>query len=170
MPKVKEATKSLSEVKGLLSDLGVLGVEGLELVWKKSCAKLPAWAVPLESGRCNSCYFAGGLYLQCKDKATVGDFCKDCANSCETEGRPQNGIYSERINPNPERFPDGWRTESGRAAITWMTHLDKLGLTREDGEDILRSRGIEKIPDSEWETKKMKKTRRSSTVSDTSSE
>lgn len=170
MPGIKK--KSLGEVRELLESRGI-STEGLELSWKKSCVNLPAWAVPLElGGRCKGCDKAGDLYLQCKAKAMSGkDFCEKCLNSCETENRPENGIYSERINPETERFPDGWRTENGKAAITWMTHLDKLGLTREDGEDILRSRGIEKIPDSEWIMKeKGRRGRRLSTVSDSSSE
>ena len=163
--------KSLSEVKKLLDEEGV-SCEGLGLNWKKSCVNLPAWAVPLAEGQCKGCEKAGDLYLQCKKKGLSGkDFCEKCTNSCETENRPENGIYSERINPDSERFPDGWRTESGKAAITWMTHLDKLGLTREDGEAILRSRGVEKIPESESKTKeKGRRGRRLSTVSDSESE
>ena len=164
--------KSLGEVRELLNSMGCGMVQGLELNWAKSCVTLPAVVVSEVLGRCGGCEPAGGLYLQCKKKALVGkNYCDKCENSCETENRPENGIYSERINPPKDRFPNGWRTESGKAAISWMCHLNKQGLSREDGEDILRKHNIEKLQEEEWVMKeKGRRGRRVSTVSDSSSD
>ena len=149
--------------------MGELGLSssGVELAWKKSEVRLPAVCMRLDESLCVGVSVAGGLYLQCsRKKVGAGSlFCNVCSNSCLRENRPRNGIYSERISV------EDWRTEEGKGPKSWLTYLKEMGLCRKDGEDILRKHGIKKINDKEWEEKKQgRRGRRSSCVSDTSSE
>ena len=159
--------KTLSEVEKLLLGLGV-SAEGIGKAWKKSEVKLPACAQEVLEGGCLGCEVSGGLYIQCQKKVKNGkSLCTVCENSCESENRPKNGLFLERIKIGE----DVWRTEEGREALSWHQYLLNMGLTREDGEEILRERGIDTLPDEEWKMKpKAKRGRRSSTVSDSSSE
>ena len=75
----------------------------------------------------------------------------------------ENGLYEERVSV------ENWRSEDGKEPKTWMKYLQERGLTKEDGEEFLKSKGIESIPDSEWIVK-TRRGGRGRSVSDTSSE
>jgi hypothetical protein len=166
-------TKSVREVMKLLSSLGV-STEGVEKGWLMSEVLLPACVVGVVEGGCQGCMVKNGLYLQCTNsmkKSTGGVLCGKCELSCLTEGRPKHGLYSERLNPLKERFTDGvWRTEEGKEGTSWHQYLLNMGLSREDGEKILRDKGIDLLSDKEWELKERKKRGRQRTVSDSSSD
>ena len=156
--------KSLESVLKMLT-----GVEGkvlseLSKSWALSDVKLPAMAVVFCEGKCSGCTKSGGLYLQCVRKCVNGvKFCKTCVDSFVEEGRPKNGLYEERVSV------ENWRSEDGKEPKTWMKYLQERGLTKEDGVEFLKSKGIESIPDSEWIVK-TRRGGRGRSVSDTSSE
>lgn len=159
-----KSKKSLSCVLKMLS-----GVEGkilsdLSKKWVLSDVKLPACAVEFCEGKCRGCTNSGGLYLQCGRKCVQGmNFCKTCVESFVEEGRPKNGLYAERVSV------ENWRSEEGKEPKSWLKYLQERGLTKEDGEEFLKSKGIESIPDREWIVKK-RGGGRGRSVSDTSSE
>ncbi len=105
------------------------------------------WCVNGGVGSCNGLCKAKGLYLRCmKEDDMKGGFCKGCRSSFrEEEGRPLNGLWSERGNEN-------WKPPNGGKVKTWGMYLKGKGLTKEDGLKILKMHGIEetKIPESEW--------------------
>ena len=167
---MKTRGKSVREVLELLKELGVR-TEGVESAWLKSEVNMPACVVGLVEGGCHGCEKRGGLYLQCSKRVKSENLCGSCGNSCLTENRPKNGLYSERLNPSSERFTDGvWRTEEGKEALSWHQYLLNIGLNRKDGEEILRKKEINSLPDKEWEVKSKKQRGRKRTVSDSSSE
>lgn len=163
--------KSVQEVSKLLISLGI-EAEGLMKAWQKSEVRLPACAQEALEGGCLGCEVSGGLYLQCTKPVKKEGMCTVCYRSCQSGNRPKNGLWSERVDVPQERFTDGvWKNEEGRQAMPWLQYLLNMGLSKEDGEEILRERGIDSLPDKEWEEKpKARPGRRASTVSDTSSE
>ena len=171
MPRASGIKKSCEEVMKLLNSLGVKG-EGLEKAWRRSEVRLPACVQETLEGGCIGCEVSSGLYLQCSKAVKKEGRCTVCFRSCQTENRPKYGLWSERLDVPRDRFTDGvWRTEEGKEATSWLQYLLNMGLSRKDGEEILRERGIESLPDKEWEEKpKAKRGRRPSTVSDSSSE
>tara|TARA_A100001011_G_C14196759_1_gene793854 strand:- start:215 stop:1261 length:1047 start_codon:yes stop_codon:yes gene_type:complete len=78
-----------------------------------------------------------------------------------SDGRPKHGIFAERIGD------EHWRTDEGKAPITFMQYLKKKGMTRADGEEFLGER-VSDLPEYEW--KLPTRGRRGSAASDTSSE
>ena len=167
--------KSLTEVLSLVRSAGINLEAGVEAsfakCWKMSLLSLPACALEVNSCGCQGICKADGLYLQCSRKVDKNGFCKWCENNMVSEGRPKTGLISERVSVPRERFSDGvWRTEEGKKAITWMQYLKKKGLSREDGEKFLESKGVDSLPDSEWELPVVRRGRRSAAASDTSSE
>ena len=123
---------------------------------------LPAWCDESKDG-CGGCVKAGGLYLRCGKKLVEGsNWCKTCYKNLESSEMPKHGVFSERISV------ENWRPPCKVAPITWMDYLVKQGVSREEGESLLNGK---KIPDSEWEiTPKGRRSKFSSSVSDTSSE
>lgn len=167
--------KSLTEVLSLVRSAGIVLDGDLEAsfakCWKMSNLSLPACVVGRDSCGCGGICKADGLYLQCTRKVDKNGFCKWCENNMVSEGRPKTGLIEERLDVPRERFVDGvWRTEDGKKAITWMQYLKKKGLIREDGEKFLASKGVDSLPDSEWELPVVRRGRRSAAASDTSSE
>jgi len=152
--------KSLECVLKLLSS--DVNKEEFKKAWKLSTLELPA-CVMLGSveDQCGGCVRGSGLYLRCKRLVVGKLMCKKCENSCQEEGRPRQGLWSERIEVLK------WSDEMGRTPITWMEYLKKNGLSRADGEEFLKEKEILNMPESEWELKGKKKR---TAVSDTSSE
>lgn len=167
--------KSIQEVLSIVRDAGITMSAEKESefakCWQISNLELPACAREVSSCGCQGLCIAGGLFLQCTRKVHEGGFCKWCINNMVEEGRPKTGLIEERVSVPRERFTDGvWRTEEGKGAITWMQYLKKKGLTREDGEKFLASKGVESLPDEEWALPVVRRGRRSAAASDTSSE
>jgi hypothetical protein len=135
----------------------------LSKAWALSDVKLPACASVEMEEKCSGCTKSSGLYLQCERKKVNGTaFCKGCIESFVEEGRPKNGLYKERLSV------ENWRSNEGKEPKSWMKYLQESGLSKEDGLEYLKSKGIESIPEKEWIVKKRGSRGRS--VSDTSSE
>ena len=148
--------KTEKEVLALLSSAGIkMNVsEEVEFMkcWKMSLLCLPACAVEVNREGCSGLCKGEGLYLQCRRKVDNVDFCKWCENNMCSEGRPKGGLIGERVSVPLDRFPGGeWHTEDGKKALTWMQYLKKKGLSRSDGEKFLVSKGVDSLPDKEWE-------------------
>ena len=147
--------KMLKEVLGILPD----GVDVGEFSrrWRLTNLELPACGRVTISGGCLGVVMNNGLYTQCKSKVCENGFCRRCINSFVEEGMPKLGLWSERMEKKD------WRTTDGRKPITYMQYLKKMKMTREDGEEFLRSKDVDvnKIPASEWElpTKRRGRTR-----------
>jgi len=84
---------------------------------------------------CNGLTLSSGLYLQC-EKKTKG-LCKKCSK----------GLYGN----SSERGNLGWKAPNGKKPLTWIQYLKKKKLTKEDGLEILKLHGIEKIDEKEWD-------------------
>ena len=154
--------KGAAEVVALMGLVGDDAVR-LEVLWRRSELKLPASALGVcGNGQCQGVKVCGGLYLQCKLKATSGDYCKVCVGSFISDGRPKHGIITERLSL------ENWTTDEGKSGITWMQYLKKNGYTREEGEEVASDRGVT-ILDREW-LMPSRKGRRGCGASDTSSE
>ncbi len=167
---MKTKTKTLCEVLSMMSSLGV-EMEGGRLahMWKLSELELPACAVGLNREGCMGCRKANGLYLQCVKKVKMGStFCTSCERSFVSDGRPRHGLYSERISQ------ENWKDEEGKSPKSWLSYLMSQGVSREDGEEFLKSKNVDvsNIPDKEWLMSKKKSGRPRSIVgvSDTDSE
>ena len=154
--------KSLSEVISMLEG-GVLSVERLSFVWRLSSLSLPACACETLEGGCGGLMKSDGLYTQCKSKVYKEGFCKRCRSSFVEEGMPRLGLWKERC-------VDGWKTTDGKEGLSWMAYLKKKKMTRSDGEDFLRMKGVNSLPDKEWLLESRKGRGRLRAVSDTSSE
>ena len=161
--KEKMPGKLLKEVMSLLP----VGVNREEFArrWALSELELPACGRVTLEGGCKGVVKNGGLYTQCMSKVCSGGFCRRCMNSFVEDGMPKLGLWSERISKA------NWTTTDGRSPITYMQYLKKMKMTREDGEEFLRSKDIEvsSIPASEWELPSRRRGR-GRAVSDTSSE
>ena len=155
--------KLLKEVMSLLP-VGV-NMEEFARRWALSELELPACGRVTLEGGCKGVVKNGGLYTQCTSKVCSNGFCRRCMNSFVEDGMPKLGLWSERISK------ENWTTTDGRSPITYMQYLKKMKMTREDGEEFLRSKDIEvsSIPANEWELPKRRRGR-GRAVSDTSSE
>ena len=130
--------------------------------WNMSELEMPAVLMEVCESSCGGCRVAGGLYLRCNKPLMSGSiWCKTCHANMVSEGRPKHGIFAERIGD------EHWRTDEGKAPITFMQYLKKKGMTRADGEEFLGDRASD-LPDYEW--KLPTRGRRGSAASDTSSE
>lgn len=130
--------------------------------WNMSELEMPAVLEVFCENSCGGCKVAGGLYLRCnKPLMTGSSWCKTCDGNMVSDGRPKHGIFAERIGD------EHWRTDEGKAPITFMQYLKKKGMTRVDGEEFLGERASD-LPDYEW--KLPTRGRRGSAASDTSSE
>ena len=154
--------KSLSEVISMFGE-GVLSVERLSFVWRLSSLSLPACACETLEEGCGGIMKSDGLYTQCKSKVYKEGFCKRCRSSFVEEGMPRLGLWKERC-------VDGWKTTDGKEGLSWMAYLKKKKMTRSDGEDFLRMKGVNSLPDKEWLVESRKGRGRLRAVSDTSSE
>lgn len=135
---------------------------GFIRAWNMSELEMPAVLCSVETGGCGGCKVAGGLYLRCNKPLMSGSsWCKTCHANLVSDGRPKHGIFAERIGD------ENWRTDEGKAPITFMQYLKKKGMTRADGEEFLGVRASE-LPEYEW--KLPTRGRRGSAASDTSSE
>lgn len=130
--------------------------------WNMSELEMPAVLTEVCESSCGGCRVAGGLYLRCNKPLMSGSiWCKTCHANMVSDGRPKHGIFAERIGD------EHWRTDEGKAPITWMQYLKKKGMTRADGEEFLGDRASD-LPEYEW--KLPTRGRRGSAASDTSSE
>ena len=130
--------------------------------WNMSELEMPAVLMEVCESSCGGCRVAGGLYLRCNKPLMSGsNWCKTCHANMVSDGRPKHGIFAERIGD------ENWRTDEGKAPITFMQYLKKKGMTRADGEEFLGDRASD-LPDYEW--KLPTRGRRGSAASDTSSE
>ena len=133
--------------------------------WALSELELPACGRVTLEGGCRGVVKNNGLYTQCMSKVSRGGFCRRCINSFVDDGMPKLGLWSERISKA------NWTTTDGRSPVTYMQYLKKMKMSREDGEEFLRSKDIDvsSIPASEWELPSRGRGR-GRAVSDTSSE
>ena len=133
--------------------------------WAISNLELPALGRSTVEGGCKGVCKNNGLYTQCMSKVCKNGFCKRCENSFVEEGMPKLGLWGSRIGDKD------WTTTDGRRPITYMQYLKKQKMTREDGEEFLRSKDVDvsQIPASEWELPSRRRGR-GRAVSDTSSE
>lgn len=135
---------------------------GFIRAWNMSELEMPAVLTVFCENSCGGCKVAGGLYLRCNKPLMSGSsWCKTCHANMVSDGRPKHGIFAERIGD------ENWRTDEGKAPITFMQYLKKKGMTRADGEEFLGDRASE-LPDYEWNLPT--RGRRGSAASDTSSE
>ena len=154
-------------LKDVLSLLPVGCDEGAFIrAWRMSELERPACVYAkvcgVDGDGCGGCRVAGGLYLRCGKVQMSGSiWCKTCHANMVSDGRPKHGIFSERVSKQD------WRTDEGKAPITYMQYLKSKGMSRADGEEFLgESASI--VPEHEWELPI--RGRRGSAASDTSSE
>ena len=152
----------------LLKEVLILLPEGVDREvfarsWALSSLELPAYGRETLEGGCKGVVKNNGLYTQCMSKVCGENFCKRCANSFVEDGMPKLGLWSERIGK------ENWTTTDGRRPVTYMQYLKKMNMSRSDGEEFLSSKGVNGIPDSEWELPRRGRGR-GRAVSDTSSE
>jgi len=155
---------NLSDCLGLMSGASEDVKKSFARAWKMRGLELPACVVKVNKEGCQGLRKAGGLWLQCSKKVVSGGFCTTCRNSFVDEGKPKHGLYATRIGE------EEWKTVDGKRALTFMEYLKQEGLDRSAGEEFLSSRGIESLPENEWEVREPERRRRGSAVSDTSSE
>jgi len=92
-----------------------------------------------------------GLYTQCLSKRTSGDLCKVCYNQSvkNTSGKPTYGLIHERLDTPYMEFKD----PKGKCVVNYGNVMEKLGISREQAEDIARKQGII-IPEEQFAVKK----------------
>ena len=174
--KGKSLNVELKELVSILKDLGyrindsldyLVSVDEMKTRIKKKCI-IPFCGSKI-SDRCNGIKLNYGLYSQCMNEISGSDiYCKTCLKQGVKSGKgePTYGDISERI-----RLGKDWRDKKGKEAVRYANVMDKLEISREEGEKEAERLGL-KIPEIEFEMKEVKRGRpkKSVEVSDTESE
>ncbi len=107
--------------------------------FKMSIKHFP-WNGQVNKEMCNGIKYCGGLYIQCKQKKSEGDYCSFCYKQSQQNehGKPSAGTVDDRIAVGALDYVD----PKGRKVIPFSVYMKKKNIDRETAEIEARMKEI----------------------------